>query len=449
MRVAMVSLGCDKNAVDADVMLGLLHDAGYTVTDDVDSAEIIIVNTCGFIGPAKEESIDRILEASLLKTHGKCQVLVVAGCLAQRYMDELFRELPEVDAFIGPGDVDNIVDIVSEALSGKRFHRFSEPVLSTRMMKRYQFRENLHSVFVKIAEGCSNRCSYCIIPQLRGKYQSRPLDEIVREVKAFAARGVKEINLVAQDTSCYGIDLYGRPNLAGLLQELLKISGPRWFRLLYCYPTHITDELVDLIASERRIARYLDIPLQHADPRVLRAMRRPGPSLVNIEWIKSLRRKIPNLTLRTTMIVGFPGEDEEAFANLMEFVQEAEFDHLGCFKYSREENTPAASLPGQVPEEIKERRYRMLMETQQAISLRRNQRFLGRIIPIMLEKRIEDDSGGAMWIGRGEKDAPDVDGVCYVAGVRDGQPGEIVNVRIDTAMEYDLRGEMVLDQSSQ
>lgn len=436
MKVALVRLGCDKNEVDADIMAGIMIENGYEIISDPSCADVIIVNSCGFIQAAKEESIEHILRSIEYKKHGLARFIIVTGCLAQRYGDELKKVIPEVDAFIGTGNIDNIGEVLAALTHAQQtIIRLDKPHISQMFEKRLMVPSG-HTAYVKIAEGCNSGCSYCIIPQLRGRYQSRSIDSIYHEVVALAAKGVKEIILVAQDTTLYGHDIYGTPSLVPLLKRLLEVQGIRWFRLLYCYPTHISTDLLDLMATQERIAKYLDIPLQHADAGILQQMRRPGIDRVNVPWLQSIRRKIPNITLRTTMIVGFPGETEEAFQQLLSFINEVCFDHLGVFQYSQEEGTLAATMSNQVEEGEKRIRAVELMEEQRLISWSRNQRYIGKTIPVMLEKPLEQD----IWIGRGEKDAPEIDGLCYIKVNQPVKSGDIIKVRIEEAHEFDLKG---------
>ena len=380
----MVSLGCAKNLVDSEIMLGMLRDAGYEITSDSQEADAIIVNTCSFIGPAKEESIDTILEMAEYKSQGNCRALIVTGCLSQRYGEELMEEMPEVDAVVGTGDFDQIVNILNSALEGRRTTQIGDKNISYEKELPRMLSTGGYSAYVKIAEGCDHRCAFCVIPSLRGRFRSRSLESIVTEVMGMAVQGTKEINLIAQDTSAYGIDLYGKPQLPELLRRLAQIEGIEWIRVLYTYPANLTDELLEVMATEPKVCKYLDIPLQHANGNILRRMRRPADQLRIKELIEKIRRRIPDITLRTTLIVGFPGETEAAFAELCQFVSEIEFDHVGVFPYSREEGTEAYDMEGQVDEEVKLQRRDKLMQIQQGISWRKNRR-VDKIYPVLIE----------------------------------------------------------------
>ena len=429
----MVSLGCAKNRVDSEVILGTLKEAGYEIVSDPAEAEIIFVNTCGFIEPAKAESIEAIFEMAKYKETGRLQKLFVTGCLAQRYIDDLYREMPEVDGFMGVADYTRLLEMIKEAEAGGRpryvcdgerfFH--AERVLTT----------PAYSAYVKISDGCDNRCSYCAIPLIRGPYHSRPFDSIVEECRELAARGVTEITLIAQDTSRYGNDFpEGKLLLPELLEAVSAIEGVHWVRVLYCYPDTTDDRLLDAIANLPKVAPYVDLPLQHIDGPLLKRMNRRGSP----EWIKSRISacKARGLTTRTTMIVGFPGETEEAFRELLQFVKEARFDRLGAFTYSPEEGTPGAEMPDQVDEEVKQRRLDELMTLQQGISLEENTARVGEICEVLCEGAEE-----GMYVGRSIREAPESDGVIRFTAARNVAPGEYLNVKITGADAYDLFGE--------
>ena len=432
-KVGMVSLGCAKNRVDSEVILGTLKEAGYEIVSDPAEAEIIFVNTCGFIEPAKEESIEAIFEMAKYKETGRLKKLFVTGCLAQRYIDDLYREMPEVDGFMGVADYTRLLEMMQEAEAGGRpryvcdgerfFH--AERVLTT----------PAYSAYVKISDGCDNRCSYCAIPLIRGPYHSRPFDSIVEECRELAARGVTEITLIAQDTSRYGNDFpEGKLLLPELLEAVSAIEGVHWVRVLYCYPDTTDDRLLDAIANLPKVAPYVDLPLQHIDGPLLKRMNRRGSP----EWIKSRISacKERGLTTRTTMIVGFPGETEEAFHELLQFVKEARFDRLGAFTYSPEEGTPGAAMPDQVDEQIKQRRLDELMTLQQGISLEENTARVGEICEVLCEGAEE-----GMFVGRSIREAPESDGVIRFTAAREVAPGEYLNVKITGADAYDLFGE--------
>ena len=441
----MVSLGCPKNRVDSEVILGLLGDKGYELTENPALAEIIIINTCTFIQKATEESVNTILEYAAYKASGKCRLLVVAGCLTQRYQDDLKEELPEVDLFIGTGEYQRVADLVLESQKGKQIvaagipeyiHDYSTPRVST---------TPFYSSYIKIAEGCSNPCTFCIIPRLRGDYRSRSEDSIVNEVKKLTEKGVKEFNLVAQDTTAYGRDLAQPSTLKNLLEKLTAIKKLDWIRLLYCYPTLLSDELIELIAREEKIVKYIDIPLQHIDDKVLKGMKRGTREKMIRELILKLRTRIPDVTIRSAFIVGFPGEGDKEFENLLAFIAEARFDHLGVFTYSKEEGTIAGDMPEQVEEELKEERYNRIMELQQKISLERNKTHVGKKTKVLVEGLSEETD--LLLQGRAAFQAPEIDGITYINSGT-ASPGEIKNVLITEAHPYDLVGEIIDEEES-
>ncbi len=438
IKIGLITLGCAKNEVDSEIMLGLIAAReDFSLTEDYQQAEVLIVNTCGFIADAKEESINTILQLAQYKEEGNCKLLIAAGCLAQGYNQELAEEIPEVDAFVGTGDFDRIVEVIDQGLAGRKKVEVSEPGFNyDRQFPRGSVTPD-HLAYVKIAEGCNNNCSYCLIPQLRGSLQSRSLENIVQEVKNLAQTEVKEINIIAQDITQYGIDRYGESKIVELLGKLVKIEGIDWIRLLYAYPTRISDQLIDLIACEDKICSYLDLPVQHADGEIRQKMNRQGTKEEILQVINKLRDRIPNIALRTSVIVGFPGETEEHFANLLDFIEQAEFDRLGAFTYSQEEGTPAAELPCQIPEARKEERYNRVMELQQEISYQRNQQYEGLEMDVLLTE-VQSQEPKIM-VGRSQREAPDVDGVIYVRET-DKETGEFVSVKITEAYEYDLIG---------
>lgn len=439
MKILFVSLGCDKNLADSEVMLGLLGEKGYTFTDDETEAEIIVINSCCFINDAKEESINTILQMAELKRTGKCKALIVAGCLAQRYREEIREELPEVDGVIGTTAYDRIADVISKALEGKRAEEFEELNRLPKAGGRRMLTTGGWYGYLKIAEGCGKNCSYCIIPHIRGSYRSVPMEELIDQARDLAAKGVKELILVAQETTLYGVDLYGEKRLPGLLRELCGIEGIRWIRLLYCYPEEITKELVETLRDERKICHYLDIPIQHVSDQVLRRMGRRTHKQQLISTIRYLRREIPDIVLRTTLIAGFPGETEPEHEELMEFVDEMEFERLGVFVYSPEEGTKAAQMDGQIDEEVKEGWREELMELQQEIAFHRAQDMVGRTFEVLIEGKLADEEA---YIGRTYMDAPNVDGYVFVNTREELMSGDFVRVRITGALEYDLIGEM-------
>ena len=444
MNILFISLGCDKNLVDSEVMLGLLAAKGYRMVDDEMQADIIIVNTCCFIHDAKEESIQTILEMAQYKTDGRLKVLVVTGCLAQRYQQEILDEIPEVDAVLGTTSYDKIVEAVEEALAGKGHVEVEDidalPLVDTRRLVT----TGGHFAYLKIAEGCDKHCTYCIIPKIRGDFRSVPMERLVKEAGELAEQGVKELILVAQETTLYGKDLYGEKSLHRLLRELCRISGIRWIRLLYCYPEEITEELIETIRTEEKICHYLDIPIQHASDRILKKMNRKTTMEELKRNIARLREAIPDIALRTTLIAGFPGETKEDHELLMDFVDEMEFERLGVFAYSAEEDTPAASFPDQVPQEIKEERRDALMELQQEIAFEKSERMVGRILDVMIEGKVADENA---YVGRTYMDAPNVDGLIFVNTDEPLMSGDFCKVRVTGALDYDLIGEMCYESA--
>ncbi len=445
MKILCVSLGCDKNLVDTENMLGLLSNDGYEFTDDEAEAEIIIINTCCFINDAKEESVNTILEMAEYKKTGQCKALVVTGCLAQRYKTEITEEIPEVDACVGTSSWDEICRILESALAGKQEMCFRDLDRMPDWKAGRVVTTGGHYAFLKIAEGCDKHCTYCIIPSLRGSYRSVPMERLVKEAEELAEGGVKELILVAQETTLYGTDLYGRKALPQLLRELCRVRGIQWIRIQYCYPEEITQELIDTIRIEEKICHYLDIPIQHASDQVLRRMGRKTARRQLEEMIESLRRQIPDIALRTTLISGFPGETEEDHEILMEFVDQMEFERLGVFAYSQEEDTPAAGFEGQVPEELREERRAELMELQQEIAFEKSESMVGRVLEVMIEGRVADENA---YVGRTYMDAPGVDGLIFLNTEEELMSGDFVRAKVTGALEYDLIGE-ICDESAQ
>lgn len=439
MNILFVSLGCDKNLVDTEMMLGMLGEQGFTFTYDEAQADIVVVNTCCFIGDAKEESINTLLEMGRLKEKGRVKALVAAGCLAQRYRDEILKEIPEVDAIVGTTAISEIVEAVEEVLAGrggKHYHNIDEAPVTG---KKRIVTTGGHFAYLKIAEGCDKRCSYCIIPKVRGSYRSVPMESLVREAAELAEEGVRELILVAQETTLYGVDLYGKKALPELLHRLAEIPGIYWIRILYCYPEEITDELMEAIASEPKVCHYLDIPIQHASDRVLRRMGRRTDN-EELRWmIDRLRQRIPDICLRTTLISGFPGETEEDFQELYRFVDELEFDRLGVFTYSQEEGTPAAMMSGQLEESVKARRRDELMELQQEIAFEKAEAMVGRVLTVMVEGKV---TGEDAYVARTYRDAPNVDGYLFINTTAQLMTGDFVEVLVTGSNEYDLIGEI-------
>ena len=440
MNILFISLGCDKNLVDSEVMLGLLDKKGYQIVDSEEDADIIVVNTCCFIHDAKEESIQTILEMAEYKKEGKLKALIVTGCLAQRYQQEIIDEIPEVDAVLGTTSYDHIVEAVEEALAGNG-HVVLEDVDALPDVKEKRLvTTGGHYAYMKIAEGCDKHCTYCIIPKLRGNYRSVPMEKLLAEAKDLADQGVKELILVAQETTVYGKDLYGEKSLHKLLRELCKISGIQWIRILYCYPEEIYDELIQTIKEENKVCHYLDLPIQHASDAVLKRMGRRTSKVQLVEIIEKLRKEIPDISLRTTLITGFPGETQEQHEELKDFVDEMEFDRLGVFTYSPEEDTPAATMTEQIPEEVKEDRQAELMELQQEIAFDLAEDMVGREVLVMIEGKVADENA---YVGRTYKDAPNVDGLIFINTDEELMSGDFARVRVTGALEYDLIGELI------
>ena len=440
MNILFISLGCDKNLVDSEVMLGLLDKKGYQIVDSEEDADIIVVNTCCFIHDAKEESIQTILEMAEYKKEGKLKALIVTGCLAQRYQQEIIDEIPEVDAVLGTTSYDHIVEAVEEALAGKA-HVVLEDVDALPDVKEKRLvTTGGHYAYMKIAEGCDKHCTYCIIPKLRGNYRSVPMEKLLAEAKDLADQGVKELILVAQETTVYGKDIYGEKSLHKLLRELCKIAGIQWIRILYCYPEEIYDELIQTIKEENKVCHYLDLPIQHASDAVLKRMGRRTSKAQLVEIIEKLRKEIPDISLRTTLITGFPGETQEQHEELKDFVDEMEFDRLGVFTYSPEEDTPAATMTGQIPEEVKEERQAELMELQQEIAFDLAEDMVGREVLVMIEGKVADENA---YVGRTYKDAPNVDGLIFINTDEELMSGDFARVRVTGALEYDLIGELI------
>lgn len=445
MKIFCVSLGCDKNLVDTEMMLGLLNKDGYTFTDDEHEADVVVVNTCCFIGDAKEESVNTILEMAELKKEGRCKALIVTGCMAQRYKQEILDEIPEVDGILGTSTYDEISNVLKKVLGGSRESCFHDLNALPNVEVPRVVTTGGYYAFLKIAEGCDKRCTYCIIPDLRGSYRSVPMERLIEEAKQLASQGVKELILVAQETTLYGIDLYKKKSLPKLLHELCKIPGIQWIRIQYCYPEEITQELIETIREEEKICNYLDIPIQHASDRILKRMGRRTNQKQLREMIASLRSQIPDIALRTTLISGFPGETEEDQEEVMRFVDEMEFERLGVFAYSQEEDTPAAEFPDQVPQELKEERRDEIMELQQEIFYEKSQSMIGKVLEVMIEGKVADENA---YVGRTYMDAPGVDGLIFINTDLDLMSGDFVRAKVTGALEYDLIGE-ICDEPAQ
>lgn len=439
MKILFISLGCDKNLVDSEEMLGMLRKEHFEFTDDEAEADVIVINTCCFVNDAKEESIETILQMAEYRKNGMCKALIVTGCLAQRYKDEIIKEIPEVDAVLGTSSYDSIVDAVKTALEGRRYELYSsldkliveetDRVLTT----------GGYFAYLKIAEGCNKSCTYCIIPKIRGRYRSVPMEELISSAEQLVRGGAKELILVAQETTLYGADLYGKKMLPELLKKLCEISGLVWIRLLYCYPEEITDELIEVIKNESKICKYIDMPIQHANDRILKLMGRRTNKKELVEKISKLRTEIPDIVIRTTLISGFPTETEEEHEELLDFVDEMEFDRLGVFTYSPEENTKAAEMQGQIPEELKVKRRNEVMKLQQDIVFEKGETMIGKKVPVMIEGKLVDENA---YIGRTYMDAPNVDGNIFVVTDEELLTGDFVKVFITGSQDYDLIGEI-------
>ena len=439
-KVAFISLGCSKNLVDTEVMLHNLYKDGFEVTFEPEEAEIVIINTCGFIESAKQEAIDNILDANELKTWGKCKHLIATGCLVERYREQVMEELPELDAIIGVGSLEDIGEACRAVMRGEKYTSFKDkntsPLGGGRILTTAP-----HTAYLKIAEGCDNRCTYCAIPLIRGKLRSRTIEDIVHEACELDRAGVKELNLIAQDTSRYGLDLYGEYSLARLVREITAKTSIPWIRLLYCYPDKITDELIDELRTNDRLVKYMDVPVQHISDSVLTRMNRHGGKQLIVDTIKKLRERVPGITLRTTAMVGFPGETEEDFEELCQFIKDTRFDRFGAFTYSPEEDTDAATMPDQIDEQIKQDRYDILMQTQLTVAEELNNAKIGKEITVITDGY---DVVAEIYFGRSEADAPDVDGKVYYRAKKGKYTfGDFVKVKISEALDYDLIGDAI------
>ena len=441
MNILFVSLGCDKNLVDSEVMLGILASRGHRMVDDETIADVIVVNTCCFIHDAKEESIQTILEMADYKTNGSLKALIVTGCLAQRYQKEIFEEIPEVDAVLGTASYDKIAEAIDQVLEGNARLYLEDIHSLPKTESRRMLTTGGHYAYLKIAEGCDKHCTYCIIPKIRGNYRSVPMERLLREAEELAGSGVRELILVAQETTLYGIDIYGEKSLHKLLMGLCKIPGLRWIRILYCYPEEIDDNLIHVMKEEPKICHYLDLPIQHADNEILKRMGRRTTKEQLINIIDRLREEIPDIALRTTLITGFPGETEAQHEELLEFVDQMEFDRLGVFTYSQEEDTPAAAMPDQIPEEVKAHRQAELMELQQEIAFDLAEDMIGREVIVMIEGRVADENA---YVGRTYMDAPNVDGLIFINTEEEMMSGDFARVKVTGALEYDLIGELIV-----
>ncbi len=435
-KVGFISLGCSKNLVDTEVMLRRLHDAGFEITPDETEAEIIIINTCGFIESAKQESIDNILDAEKLKEWGKCRHIIATGCLVERYREEVMRELPEIDALVGVGSLEDIADACRAVMNGEKFVSFKDKNTSKLGGDRILTTAD-HTAYLKIAEGCDNKCTYCAIPLIRGKFRSRRIEDIVKEAKDLEELGVKELNLIAQDTTRYGLDIYGEYSLAKLVRSICEETSIPWIRLLYCYPDKITDELIAELRDNDRLVKYMDIPIQHISDKILTRMNRHGNKALIKETVEKLRREVPGIILRTTAMVGFPGETDDDFTELCEFIKEARFDRFGAFTFSEEEGTAAVELDSKVDPQIAQDRYDILMQTQLTITEDQSAEKVGKVFEVLCDGF---DTVAEIYYGRSYADAPDVDGRVYFTSKEKVEAGQFVKVRVTEALDYDLVG---------
>ena len=439
IKVGMVSLGCSKNQVDAERMLFRIKEAGYKLVEDAALSDVVIINTCGFIESAKAEAIETILEFAQLKKEGRIKKIIVTGCLAERYKNEVAEEIPEADAVIGIGCNGDICEVINKALADERVIEFNDKetlsLEGERIISTLPF-----FAYLKVAEGCDNRCTYCAIPSIRGRFRSKPIEKVIEEAKSLADNGVRELNLIAQDTTRYGEDLYGELALPKLLRELCKIEKLKWIRILYCYPERVTDELLEVMAAESKIVKYMDLPIQHVNADILKKMNRKGNEKSLRELIQKIRKVIPNIILRTTLITGFPTETDEQFTELAEFVKDIRFDRLGCFAYSAEDGTPAAAMQGQIDDDLKQRRADHIMEMQMMISEKNNNKMLGKTVEAVVEGF---DRYAECFFGRTAADAPDIDGKIFFKSKEKLSMGQFVMVKIDETMDYDLIGEVI------
>lgn len=443
-KISFVSLGCDKNLIDSEIMLGLIDEKGYIITPNDSEADVIIINSCGFILDANQEAIDKVLEMADYKANGNCKALIVTGCMAQRYKDEIFESLPEVDAVVGTGDFENIGAVIDRLLNDEKKVQLVTDI-NHLLNENNSYKRMVTTTggfsYLKIAEGCDNRCTYCTIPSLRGKYRSRNIESLVKEAEILADKGVRELILIAQDTSLYGKDLYGEQKLHVLLQEISKIEDIKWIRILYCYPENVYDELIDEMASNPKVLHYLDMPVQHTNDRILKLMGRRSTGDKIKDTVNRLRAKMPDMCIRTTLITGFPTETQEEFESVIDFMKEVKFDRLGVFTYSPEEGTPACRMDGQIDEEIKAQRKESIMEAQMEISAELGQKFVGKTLEVIVEGKIEDEDD--LYCGRSFRDCYEIDGFVFFKSSEELIAGDFYNIKITSAGDYDLIGERV------
>ena len=443
-KISFVSLGCDKNLIDSEIMLGLIDEDGYTITYDDSEADIIIINSCGFIMDANQEAIDKVLEMADYKKEGHCKALIVTGCMAQRYKDEIFEALPEVDAVVGTGDFESIGDVIKRLLEGEKQVKLvtnKEHLLNPDNSYKRIITTTGGFSYLKIAEGCDNHCTYCTIPSLRGHYRSRTIDSLVKEAEILASKGVRELILIAQDTSLYGSDIYGKKSLPELLRKLSQIEDIKWLRILYCYPENITDELIDEMASNPKVLHYLDMPIQHSEDRILKLMGRRSTNAGLKKIIGKMREKMPDMCIRTTLITGFPSETQEEFKAQCDFIKEVKFDRLGVFTYSPEDGTPAARMDNQIDEEVKAERKDYLLQVQKGVSANICQQYVGKILEVIVEGKIEDDDN--VYCGRSYRDCYEIDGFVFFKSEGELLAGDFYKIKITEAGDYDLIGERI------
>lgn len=443
-KISFVSLGCDKNLIDSEIMLGLIDEEGYTITYDDSEADIIIINSCGFIMDANQEAIDKVLEMADYKRDGQCKALIVTGCMAQRYKDEIFEALPEVDAVVGTGDFESIGNVIKRLLDGEKQVELvtdKEHLLNPDNSYKRIITTTGGFSYLKIAEGCDNHCTYCTIPSLRGHYRSRTIDSLVKEAKILASKGVRELILIAQDTSLYGSDIYGKKSLPELLRKLSEIEDIKWLRILYCYPENITDELIDEMASNPKVLHYLDMPIQHSEDRILKLMGRRSTNAGLKEIIGKMREKMPDMCIRTTLITGFPSETEEEFKAQCNFIEEVKFDRLGVFTYSPEDGTPAARMDNQIDEDVKAERKDYILQVQKSVSADICQKYVGKVLEVIVEGKIEGDDN--VYCGRSYRDCYEIDGFVFFKSEDDLLAGDFYNIKITEAGDYDLIGERI------
>lgn len=440
-KISFVSLGCDKNLVDSEIMLGIINENGYIITQDEEEADVIIVNTCGFKLDATEEGVENILTLAQYKETGKCKGLIVTGCMAQRYKDDIMEQMEEVDAVVGTGDFESIVSVIKEVEEGKKVTLVTDinKSLSEELSHKRMIATPQHFAYLKIAEGCDNRCTYCTIPSLRGDYRSRTMDSLVAEAEILAKNGTKELIVIAQDTAVYGKDIYGESRLHQLLQRLELIEGIEWIRVLYAYPEHITDDLIQEFKRNKKLCHYLDMPIQHTEDDVLRKMARRSRREDLRNLINKIRKEVPDFIFRTTLIVGFPGETEENFNSMVEFIEEMKFDKIGVFTYSQEEGTPACDMPNQIDEEVKQERKDYILKVQQNISAVKSQDYVGKVFDVIVDGKLPEEN---VYVGRSYMDCYEIDGLVFFSADYDIMSGEILKIKITESLEYDLKGEL-------